>query len=149
MFNDITSPERMMRDMTDAANILGGFLPGSYPQFMVGLKLHSILILEQSSSPTVTGTGNNQPYNGAPSFLRERYHTCLVLTAFWSQGTTRIGNDPETSVANAESRVHGIDNLWVGGNGCIPDATASNPTRTSVRSYDSPPNSITFSSLCH
>ena len=57
--------------------------------------------------------------------------------------------NPETSVANAESRVHGIYNLWVGGNGCIPDATASNPTRTSVSSYDSPLNSITFPSLCH
>ena len=75
--------------------------------------------------------------------------SCLVLTAFWLQGTTGIGNDPETSVANtdSESRVHGIDNLWVGGNGCIPDATASNPTRTSVRSNYSPPNSIYFPEL--
>jgi pyranose oxidase len=83
--------QRMMRDMTEVANALGGYLPdSSYPQMMEpGLALH------------ITGT-------------------------------TRIGADPEKSVANAESRVHGIDNLWVGGNGCIPDATASNPTRTSV-----------------
>jgi pyranose oxidase len=47
-------------------------------------------------------------------------------------GTTRIGNDPKTSVANPSSRVHGFHNLWVGGNGCIPDSTASNPTLTSV-----------------
>jgi len=47
-------------------------------------------------------------------------------------GTTRIGDDPETSVADASSRVHGYPNLWVGGNGCIPDSTGSNPTLTSV-----------------
>lgn len=54
-------------------------------------------------------------------------------------GTTRVGNDPETSVANANSRVHGFDNLWVGGNNVIPDATASNPTRTSVSEGVMPP----------
>jgi len=81
---------RMMKDMTEVANILGGFLPGSYPQFMEpGLALH------------ITGT-------------------------------TRIGDHPQTSVANADSRVHGFNNLWVGGNGCIPDSTACNPTHTSV-----------------
>jgi pyranose oxidase len=47
-------------------------------------------------------------------------------------GTLRIGKDSKTSVADAESRVHGYQNLFVGGNGCLPDATGSNPTRTSV-----------------
>ena len=67
-----------MKDMTEAANILGGFLPGAYPQFMVGLKLYSTHILELSSSPTVTGTGLGQSYYGALLFLREWYHTYLA-----------------------------------------------------------------------
>ncbi|KAJ7700609.1 hypothetical protein B0H14DRAFT_2648707 [Mycena olivaceomarginata] len=43
-------------------------------------------------------------------------------------GTT----NPEESVADHSSRVHGFTNLWVGGNGCIPDSTVCNPTITSV-----------------
>lgn len=35
-------------------------------------------------------------------------------------------------VADANSRVRGFENLWVGGINVIPDSTASNPTRTSV-----------------
>ncbi|KAF8322483.1 pyranose 2-oxidase [Clavulina sp. PMI_390] len=87
---DAIRDQEMMNDMTNVANLLGAYLPGSEPQFMEpGLALH------------ITGT-------------------------------TRIGNDPKISVANESSRVHGIENLWVGGNGNIPDSTACNPTLTST-----------------
>ncbi|KAH7871076.1 pyranose 2-oxidase [Lentinula edodes] len=82
--------QKMMNDMTTVANSLGGYLPGSEPQFMEpGLAMH------------ITGT-------------------------------TRIGSDSKTSVANPCSKVWGFSNLWVGGNNVIPDSTASNPTLTSM-----------------
>ena len=48
-------------------------------------------------------------------------------------GTTSIGaQDDGTSVADPYSRVWGVRDLWVGGNGTIPTANTMNPTLTSV-----------------
>jgi choline dehydrogenase-like flavoprotein len=45
-------------------------------------------------------------------------------------GTTRMGNDPETSVLDRDCRAHEVDNLFVVDGGPFPTATGANPTLT-------------------
>ncbi|KAG9123868.1 Pyranose 2-oxidase [Ceratobasidium sp. 392] len=88
--DDAKRDHDMMKDMCEAAHVLGAYLPKSEPQFMEpGLVLH------------ITGT-------------------------------TRAGKDKATSVCDENSKIHDIDNVYVGGNNVIPDSTACNPTLTSV-----------------
>lgn len=43
-----------------------------------------------------------------------------------------MGEDAADSVVNKESKVHGFNNLFLGGNGIHPRENAANPTLTSV-----------------
>ncbi len=45
-------------------------------------------------------------------------------------GTCRFGNDPQTSVLNANNRVHGINNLYVMDASCFPSSGGTNPSLT-------------------
>ncbi|KZT36902.1 pyranose oxidase [Sistotremastrum suecicum HHB10207 ss-3] len=93
----------MMADMTNVATKLGGYLPGSEPQFLEpGLALH----LAGTFRAFQPGTKANPPN---PS-----------------------DNAKDFSVVNENSQVHGFTNLFLGGNGIIPTAFAANPTLTSM-----------------
>ena len=43
-------------------------------------------------------------------------------------GTVRMGTNPATSVADVDGHVHGIDGLYVAGNGVLPTAVVGNVT---------------------
>jgi len=43
-------------------------------------------------------------------------------------GTTRMSNDPKQGVVNADSMVHGVNNLYVAGSSVFPTYGSSNPT---------------------
>ena len=45
-------------------------------------------------------------------------------------GTTRMGNDPKTSVLNKWCQAHDVDNLFVADGGPFPTGTGANPTLT-------------------
>jgi choline dehydrogenase-like flavoprotein len=47
-------------------------------------------------------------------------------------GTTRMHSDPKRGVVDADSRVHGIANLFVAGSSVFPTSGAANPTLTIV-----------------
>ncbi len=47
-------------------------------------------------------------------------------------GTTRMGEDPATSVVDADCRVHGYANLFVAGSSVFPAGGYANPTLTIV-----------------
>jgi choline dehydrogenase-like flavoprotein len=47
-------------------------------------------------------------------------------------GTARMGNDPRTSVVDADCRVHSLRNLFVAGSAVFPTSSQANPTLTLV-----------------
>ena len=50
--------------------------------------------------------------------------------AFHQMGTTRMGEDPDSSVVDAEMRAHDLSNCWVVGSSVFPTGGAMNPTLT-------------------
>jgi choline dehydrogenase-like flavoprotein len=47
-------------------------------------------------------------------------------------GTTRMGDDPATSVVDRDLRVHSLENLWCAGASVFPTSGCANPTFTIV-----------------
>jgi choline dehydrogenase-like flavoprotein len=58
-----------------------------------------------------------------PSFISGGWH---------HMGTLRMNSDPKQGVTDANCKVHGINNLYIGGAAVYPTAGAVNPTFTLV-----------------
>jgi choline dehydrogenase-like flavoprotein len=54
------------------------------------------------------------------------------IGGYHHMGTTRMGDDPKSSVTDAQGRVHGMGNLWVAGSSLFPTGGWANPTVTIV-----------------
>ena len=65
-------------------------------------------------------------------WLREPDAYWGVLAGNHHMGTTRMGDDPRSSVVDADSRVHGIDNLYMAGSSVFTTSSFANPTFTIV-----------------
>lgn len=50
--------------------------------------------------------------------------------AFHHMGTTRMGDDPDTSVVNSALRTHDLENLWISSSSVFVTSGAMNPTLT-------------------
>jgi choline dehydrogenase-like flavoprotein len=63
--------------------------------------------------------------------LNQRSHAEWLSVMDWGNhhmGTTRMHTDPRQGVVDADSKVHGIANLFAAGSGVFPTYGASNPT---------------------
>ncbi|MEI9930824.1 MAG: GMC family oxidoreductase [Rhizomicrobium sp.] len=63
--------------------------------------------------------------------LNQKTHGDWLSVMDWGNhhmGTTRMSADPKLGVVDANSRVHGIGNLYVAGSSVFPTYGASNPT---------------------
>lgn len=62
----------------------------------------------------------------------EDYPTDQELAGHHHMGGTRMGTDPATSVVDADCKVHGMENLFIGGSSVFATAGQCNPTTTIV-----------------
>lgn len=60
----------------------------------------------------------------------EDYPTDMETAGHHHMGGTRMGDDPAKSVVDADCRVHGMRNLFIGGSSVFPTSGQCNPTTT-------------------
>ena len=77
-----------------------------------------------------TGTGRVQIHDWLLS--DDRTWPSFVSGGWHHMGTTRMSADPKQGVVDANCKVHGLANLYVGGAAVYPTAGAVNPTLTLV-----------------
>lgn len=56
----------------------------------------------------------------------------ITLDASHHMGTTRMGDDPRSSVVDRNLKLHGVDNLYAAGASVFPTSGCANPTMTLV-----------------
>jgi choline dehydrogenase-like flavoprotein len=85
--------------------------------------LGRVKLLPDNVIPAGSGLHSGTRAVGWPRSIEGQYH---------HMGTTRMARDPKHGVVNADCRVHGIDNLFIGGSSVFPTVGYTNPTLTIV-----------------
>jgi len=89
--------------------------------------------MEEKESATLMMSDMLNVASKLGGFLPNSHPQFLPLgLALHMGGVTRMGNSAEDSVVDKYSKVHGADNLYLGGNGLHPFGNAANPTLTSI-----------------
>ena len=73
---------------------------------------------------------HTSPQFGSPSNFEFNEKTYTMRGAGHIMGTTRMGNDPETSVVDRDLRAHDHENMFVVGSSVFPTVGTANPTLT-------------------
>ncbi|HEX8238914.1 MAG TPA: GMC family oxidoreductase [Allosphingosinicella sp.] len=72
------------------------------------------------------------PWLGSGEWKTDPLISSHPIGGYHHMGTTRMGDDPRSSVTDADGRVHGLGNLWVAGSSLFPTGGWANPTLTIV-----------------
>jgi choline dehydrogenase-like flavoprotein len=100
----------------------------------IDIRSVSVLVDTLGRELTRLGMGKVEPAEWLSS---GRWQTDPLISShpiggYHHMGTTRMGDDPKTSVTDAHGRVHGVGNLWVAGSSLFPTGSWANPTLTIV-----------------
>jgi choline dehydrogenase-like flavoprotein len=115
-----------LTDDTDALGMPRLKVDWRYTEGDVDTVLRSLQLLREDIQRSQRGTFDYDP--STVEFEMTRYG------AYGGHhiGTTRMGSDPNSSVVDADCRVHGVANLYVNGAATFPTSSQANPTLTLV-----------------
>jgi choline dehydrogenase-like flavoprotein len=107
---------------------------------MVNDENNGTVSLDENGGEAFTAAFNvreNRRLDYALRFSRDVLEAAGATQVCWTgiasthvQGTCRMGSDPDRSVVDADSRVWGVDRLFVGDGSVVPRTMSVNPSLT-------------------
>jgi choline dehydrogenase-like flavoprotein len=94
---------------------------------LTGEEARSVMRLAQITADEFEAKGLPRPVLD-DWIVEERPQDARFSDMAHPSGTTRMGNDPATSVVDANCKVHGIEGLYVAGSSIFPTSGQANPT---------------------
>jgi choline dehydrogenase-like flavoprotein len=92
------------------------------------LDRESLIAVHELLAREIEGSGLGVLESG----LREARPWPIDVDASHHMGTTRMGEDPRTSVVNPDLRLHNVENVYLAGGSVFPTSGCANPTYTMV-----------------